>query len=89
VLAANDRVLARSAGLLPETQPDESPNSALTPRESEVLRLLTEGLSNREIAAHLYIAHSTAKVHVRHILEKLGVSNRTQAVVLAERRLLV
>jgi LuxR family transcriptional regulator, maltose regulon positive regulatory protein len=85
VLGANDHVLGRSAGLLPETHAGEPGRPTLTPREAEVMLLLTEGLSNQEIAAHLYIAHSTAKVHVRHILDKLGVSNRTQAVVRAQR----
>ena len=46
--------------------------------------LLSEGLTNAQIAARLFIAPSTAKVHVRHILEKLGARNRLQAVLRAQ-----
>ena len=52
----------------------------LSPREAEVLRLLTAGESNREIAAELVITERTVKAHVTHILGKLGVTSRTQAV---------
>jgi ATP/maltotriose-dependent transcriptional regulator MalT len=57
------------------------PGSTLSRRETEVLGLLRAGLSNREIARTLWISESTAKVHVRHILSKLGVRTRTQAAV--------
>ena len=53
----------------------------LTEREEEVLSLLREGLSNRQIAHTLWIAESTVKVHVRHIFEKLGVRSRTAAAL--------
>jgi predicted ATPase/class 3 adenylate cyclase/DNA-binding CsgD family transcriptional regulator len=55
----------------------------LSQREREVLELIAEGLSNAEIAQHLFLATTTVKVHVRHIFEKLGVSSRTQAVAQA------
>ena len=55
----------------------------LSQRELEVLRLIADGLSNREIAEELIIAVTTAKKHVSNILGKLGVSNRTQAVARA------
>lgn len=57
----------------------------LTPREQEVLRLVTEGLSNRRIAEELYISPKTASVHVSNILAKLGVSGRTEAAARAHR----
>jgi DNA-binding NarL/FixJ family response regulator len=57
----------------------------LTPRETQVYELLAEGRSNSEIARALFISEKTAKVHVRNVLHKLGVQNRTQAAILAAR----
>ena len=57
--------------------------SRLSPREREVLQLLTQGQTNREIAQNLIVSVSTVKIHVEHILAKLGVSDRTQAAVRA------
>ena len=57
----------------------------LSPREAEVLDLLTLGYTNKEIAKALYIAEVTVKVHVRQILRKLGVRSRTQAALAAVR----
>jgi DNA-binding NarL/FixJ family response regulator len=61
----------------------------LTQRESEVLRQLSYGLTNKEIAQSLHISYETVKEHVQHILRKLGVSDRTQAAVWAVRKGLV
>jgi DNA-binding NarL/FixJ family response regulator len=61
----------------------------LTKRELEVLRLVTEGRDNREIATRLQISVSTVKSHVSKLLEELGVENRIQAAVEATRRHLV
>lgn len=61
----------------------------LTQRESEVLRQLAFGLTNKEIAQALHISYETVKEHVQHILRKVGVSDRTQAAVWAVRKGLV
>lgn len=63
--------------------------AGLTAREREVLKLMVDGLTNQEIAAHLFVSDSTAKYHVSSILSKLGVSSRTEAVSLALREHLV
>ena len=61
----------------------------LTQRESEVLRQLAYGLTNKEIAQALHISYETVKEHVQHILRKIGVSDRTQAAVWSVRKGLV
>ncbi len=70
------------AANLAEHMGDES----LTEREFDVLALLGEGNRNRDIADQLFISEETVKVHVKHIMDKLGASDRTQAVSIALRR---
>ena len=59
---------------------------ALTEREIDVLRLVVLGNRNRDIANRLFISEETVKTHIKHILEKLGASDRTQAIMVAARR---
>jgi DNA-binding NarL/FixJ family response regulator len=66
--------------------PSVDANGALSPREGEVLRMLAEGLGNKEIAWQLGISEHTVKFHVASIFAKLGVSSRTEAVTIAIRR---
>ncbi len=73
-----------SAYLVREVRAPET-TGALTERESEVLRLLAQGQSNKEIAQSLQIVEDTVKTHVKHILSKLGVQSRTQAALCAMR----
>jgi len=61
-------------------------DQSLTAREVEVLRHVTEGNRNRDIAQQLFISEETVKVHLKHILEKLGASDRSQAIAIALRR---
>jgi DNA-binding NarL/FixJ family response regulator len=61
----------------------------LTPRESEVLSCITQGRSNREIAAELCIAEKTVRIHVSSVLDKMGARDRTQATIYALQRGLV
>lgn len=65
----------------PDTAPAEL--SRLTPRELEVLKLIAKGLSNSELASTLFVSETTAKTHVGRILNKLGLRDRVQAVVIA------
>ncbi len=73
-----------AARLIREVRAPESPE-VLTERETEVLRLLAKGLSNKEIAQTLVIGEKTVKTHVSNILGKLNVSSRTQAALYAAR----
>jgi NarL family two-component system response regulator LiaR len=74
---------AAAQSLIQAATKEAPPGADLTPREREVLALLAEGKTNREIAGQLFISESTARLHVSNILSKLGASNRTEAASLA------
>lgn len=82
VHAGRKRIPSEIAAHLAEHYSDET----LTIREIEVLKQIGGGNRNRDIADHLFISEETVKVHIKHIMEKLGASDRTQAVAIALRR---
>jgi DNA-binding NarL/FixJ family response regulator len=82
VHAGNKRVSAEIAATMAEHLCDEK----LTDREVDVLRQTAGGNRNRDIADRLFIAEETVKAHMKHIMEKLGASDRTHAVTIAARR---
>jgi len=82
--AVTRRLISEFARLRPRPAgPSPAVLAALTPRETQVLRLVAEGLSNPEIAARLVVTEETVKTHVSRVLGKLGLRDRTQAVVVA------
>jgi two-component system nitrate/nitrite response regulator NarL len=73
----------RDAHAAPPERPAPGPMASLSPREREIVREIARGASNKEIARTLDIAETTVKIHVQHILRKLGLSSRVQAAVFA------
>ena len=82
VHAGKKRLPPEVAAQLAEHMGDEN----LTAREVEVLKQVADGNRNRDIAEHLFISEETVKVHVKHIMDKLGAKDRTQAISIAVRR---
>ncbi len=96
--ALREGLIVWASGLLPPVAPppafsvsegEEEATERLTPREIEVLRLLAEGLANKEIAARLGISEHTVKFHLSAIYSKLGAANRAEAVRMGLRRGLI
>ena len=82
--AVTRRLISEFARMRPrQDTPSAATLTSLTPRETQVLRLVAEGLSNPEIAARLVVTEETVKTHVSRVLSKLGLRDRTQAVVTA------
>jgi DNA-binding NarL/FixJ family response regulator len=81
--SATARLMARLRAGAPEPQPAPDPLPGLTGREREILALVGEGLTNRQIGARLYLAEKTVKNHISRLLAKLGVERRIQAAVIA------
>ncbi|HEY7622515.1 MAG TPA: response regulator transcription factor [Solirubrobacteraceae bacterium] len=81
--AVTRRLIGEFARLRPGPAPRPERLEELTARETEVLRLIAEGLSNAEIASRLVVSEETVKTHVSRVLMKLGLRDRTQAVVVA------
>lgn len=77
------RSAANGAAEAPSNAKPASPLATLTPRELDILRAITAGASNKEIARQFAIAETTVKIHVQHILRKLDVSTRVHAAVMA------
>ncbi|HML21072.1 MAG TPA: response regulator transcription factor, partial [Aggregatilinea sp.] len=87
-LVVLDPALAEAALVMPGDSPAD-PGALLTPRETDVLRLLAEGLANKAIAQRLDISEHTVKFHVNALLRKLDAQSRTEAVIEATRRGLI
>lgn len=90
VVAGGDALLAPSVTrrligqfVRRQAPPDAARLSSLTERELEVLRQLARGLSNQEIAQALFVSETTVKTHVAHVLDKLDLRDRVQAVIFA------
>ncbi len=75
--------------MMHKDRPPRAPDPPLTPRERQVLALLSEGLTNNEIAERLFLSTGTVRLHVSNILSKLGAANRTQAALMAASRKLL
>ena len=83
---ARGPVLQPPAYLRPQGDPRAISLRDFTPRQIDVLRLLCEGLPNKVISSRLNISAGTVKIHISHILRRLGVASRLQAVIAARQR---
>ncbi|HUL34351.1 MAG TPA: response regulator transcription factor [Candidatus Eisenbacteria bacterium] len=85
--ASYPATMAPDAPFIPDEERLKS--LAITPRELEILGLIAAGLSNREIASHLFVSENTVKTHSSRLFDKLGARRRTQAVQLAKQARLI
>lgn len=84
-IASNQPVAPRRLRPIPQAEPDHDMREILSERELEVVRLVAEGISNKEISLRLALSDKTVKNHISHILAKLGLTARTQVAVHAIR----
>jgi DNA-binding NarL/FixJ family response regulator len=80
------RAAAAGATVAVVPPPAPQPNATVTPRELEVLQMLADGRTTREIASSMFISYATTRNHIQHILHKLGAHSRLQAVAVATRQ---
>ncbi len=85
-VAAGEVALSPAIAAQLVTRMQQPPPPVLTPRETDVLRLVAEGLTNRQIGERLHLGEATVKTHLLRTFDKLGVSDRTRAVTLAMER---
>jgi DNA-binding NarL/FixJ family response regulator len=81
--ATTARLMNNLRGPVPDHPSEEEPLSGLSPREHDILELIGEGLTNRQIGKKLYLSEKTVKNHISRLLAKLGVERRIQAAVIA------
>lgn len=81
--ATTSRLMSTLRGEDSDEEPEADALSSLSPREREILGLIGEGLTNRQIGKRLYLSEKTVKNHISRLLAKLGVERRIQAAVLA------
>jgi PAS domain S-box-containing protein len=82
-LKSGDRIIGVFGQVIEHEGPTGAPHPDLTPRQAEVLRLLEQGRSTKQIAQELHVSTETVKNHVRHVLRALGVNSRLEAVAAA------
>ena len=85
----NDSAIDLHRRLIPSRDSLFTTGTNLSRREAEILGMISEGLSTKEIAQRLSVTASTVKTHRRHLFEKLGVTRRSQAIALARQRMII
>lgn len=83
LMVADQRI--KTVGPAPKDEPASTLDILLSPREIQIIKLVAKGLSNKEIAAQLYLSELTVKTHLRNIFKKLEITDRTSAAIIALR----